>query len=117
MGSGAAPARHANRNVEEFVMLFRLGRLIRAVGRDIVVLWYACRNPATPAIVKLAAVLIALYVISPIDLIPDWLVVLGLVDDVTLVALGIPALLRLVPDHALQEAHHAAEGLLSRSKS
>ncbi len=97
-------------------MLLRLGRLIRAVGRDIVVLWYACRNPASPALLKLGAVLLALYVFSPIDVVPDWLVVLGLVDDVTLIALGIPALLRLAPDHALNEARAAAEGLLSRSK-
>ncbi|HJV87513.1 MAG TPA: YkvA family protein [Noviherbaspirillum sp.] len=97
--------------------MFRLGRFIRAVGRDILVLWYACRNPATPLLVKIAALLIALYVISPIDLVPDWFVLLGWTDDITLLALGIPALLRFLPEHVLHEARSAADGLLPRSRS
>lgn len=97
-------------------MFLRLGRLFRAVGRDILVLWYACRNPATPLRLKLAALLLGLYVVSPIDLVPDWLAVLGVVDDVTLLALGIPALLKLLPADVLQDARHAAGGLLSRSR-
>lgn len=97
-------------------MFFRLGRLFRAVGRDIVVLWYACRNSSTPLYLKLAALLIGLYVLSPVDLIPDWLVVLGWVDDVTLLAFGIPFLLRFVPDGALREARSAADRLMSRSR-
>ncbi|WP_420475769.1 YkvA family protein [Noviherbaspirillum sp. ST9] len=95
-------------------MFLRLGRLFRAVGREILVLWYACRNPATPFHLKLAAILLGLYVFSPIDVIPDWLAFLGLVDDVTLLALGIPALLKFVPEQALHEAHRAADGLVSR---
>lgn len=97
-------------------MFFRLGRLIRAVGRDIVVLWYACRNPATPILLKLGAVLVALYLISPIDLIPDWLALLGVIDDIMLVALGISALLRFVPESALREARTQADRLLSRMR-
>lgn len=95
-------------------MFFRLGRLFRAVGRDLLVLWYACRNPATPLLLKLAAILIGVYLFSPIDLIPDWLAILGWVDDVTLLALGIPAVLRYVPEDALRDARSAADGLLSR---
>lgn len=97
-------------------MFLRLGRLFRAVGREILVLWYACRNPATPFRLKMAAILLGLYVFSPIDILPDWLVLLGIVDDVTLLALGIPALLKFVPDHALSDARMAADGLLSRMR-
>lgn len=93
-------------------MFFRLGRLFRAVGRDIVVLWYASRHPATPRLMKFGALLLALYILSPVDLIPDWLAVLGWVDDVSLIALGIPALLRLMPETALREARAAADGWL-----
>lgn len=85
-------------------MLLRLGRLLRTAGRDLAVLWFACRNPATPRIVKLAAILAALYVLSPIDILPDWLVLLGWADDITLLALAIPALLALVPEPVLQQA-------------
>jgi len=95
-------------------MFLRLGRLFRTVGREIVVLWFACRNPGTPFRLKLVALLLGLYVFSPIDIVPDWLALLGFVDDVTLLALGIPALLKFVPHQALHEAHAAADGLLSR---
>jgi len=99
-------------------MFFRLGRLLRVAGRDIVVLWYASRHPATPWLMKLAAVLLALYVPSPLDLIPDWLAVLGWIDDVSLIALGVPALLNLMPAHAVQQARAAADGWLrTRFKS
>lgn len=97
-------------------MLLRIGRLLRAVGRDILVLWYACRHPTTPRRLKLIALLIGLYVFSPLDLLPDWLVLLGLADDVTLLALGIPALLKLVPEPALQQARIAADAWLSRMR-
>ena len=97
-------------------MFLRLGRLFRAVGRDILVLWYACRKPATPVRLKLVAILLGLYVFSPIDIVPDWLALLGLVDDVTLLAIGIPALLRFIPENALHDARIAADGLLSRMR-
>lgn len=95
-------------------MFFRLRKLFRAAGRDIVVLWYACRSSRSPGALKLAAILLCLYVFSPIDLIPDTLPVIGWVDDVTLLAIGIPALLRMAPAGALQEANAAADRFLSR---
>lgn len=98
-------------------MFLRLGRLFRTVGREILVLWYACRNPTTPAVLKFAALLLGLYVLSPIDILPDWLALLGLTDDVALLALGVPALLRMMPAHVVQQAQAAADGLMSRSRA
>ena len=95
-------------------MFYRLRKLFRSAGRDLVVLWYACRNQRTPGMIKLAAILLGIYVFSPIDLIPDTLPVIGWVDDVTLLALAIPALLRMAPSESLHEAHVAADKLLSR---
>jgi uncharacterized membrane protein YkvA (DUF1232 family) len=95
-------------------MFLRLLRLIRTAGRDLLVLWYACRHPAAPRSLKIGVILLALYVLSPVDLISDLIPVIGWIDDVTLLALGIPALLRLVPQPALHDAHRATEGLLSR---
>jgi uncharacterized membrane protein YkvA (DUF1232 family) len=97
-------------------MFLRILRLLKAVGRDAIVLWYACRNPATPKLVKGGALLLALYVLSPIDLIPDWVPILGWMDDATVLALGIPAILKFMPTHLLKEAYAASEGLLSRMK-
>lgn len=95
-------------------MFFRLGRLVRAGGRNLLVLWYACRNPVTPLRLKLATLLLAVYLVSPVDLVPDWFMLLGWIDDVTLLALGIPAILRMAPASVLQDARAAAEGLLAR---
>jgi uncharacterized membrane protein YkvA (DUF1232 family) len=97
-------------------MFFRLGRLIRAVGRDILVLWYAARHPSAPLHLKLLALLLGLYVLSPVDLVPDWLAIFGWIDDVTLLALGLPFVLRLVPQRVLREARAATNELLSRKR-
>lgn len=97
-------------------MFLRLGRLFRSVGRDLIVLFYACRNPATPLHLKLLALVAAFYVISPLDVIPDWLALLGIADDVTLIALGVPLLLKLLPQPALEQARVHAEGFLSRMR-
>jgi uncharacterized membrane protein YkvA (DUF1232 family) len=95
-------------------MLLRLLRLFKTFGRDIVLLWYACRHSATPRFLKFAGLLLALYVLSPVDLISDLIPVLGWIDDVTLLAFAVPALLKLAPEPALREAHAATESLLSR---
>ncbi|SNS36653.1 Uncharacterized membrane protein YkvA, DUF1232 family [Noviherbaspirillum humi] len=95
-------------------MFYRLSRLLRATGRDLVTLWFAIRHPGTPGGLKLAAVLLGLYALSPIDLLPDGIPLLGLVDDVTLLAFGVPALLKLLPQPALQEARNATERVMSR---
>ena len=85
-------------------MLLRLRRLAKAVGQDATVLWYACRHPGTPLMIKLASVLLAVYIVSPLDLIPDWIPLLGWLDDVGVLALGVSFLLRFVPAPALGDA-------------
>lgn len=95
-------------------MLLRLRRFAKFIGRDAAVLWFACRNPATPPVVKLGAVLLALYVISPIDLVPDWIPLVGWLDDVGIVAVALTVILRMVPDRVLHDAHSTANQRLSR---
>ena len=80
-------------------MLSRIRFLFKAGGRDAALLWYALRQPETPIPIKVGAILLALYVISPLDIITDMLPVLGWLDDATLLALGIPFLLKKVPAH------------------
>ncbi|WP_224082866.1 YkvA family protein [Cupriavidus laharis] len=60
-------------------------------------LWFCSRHPDTPLTARLLAALVVAYAFSPIDLIPDFIPVLGYVDDVLLVPLGIWLALRLVP--------------------
>jgi uncharacterized membrane protein YkvA (DUF1232 family) len=95
-------------------MFARITRLLKIAGRDTLVLWYACRHPATPRKLKLVALLAMLYVVSPFDILPEALPLIGLIDDVTLLAFGIPALLRLLPDAAIDDAKRSAQNLTSR---
>jgi uncharacterized membrane protein YkvA (DUF1232 family) len=95
-------------------MFARILRRIGLAGTDIAVLWYACRHPDTPRFVKMASIALLAYVISPIDLIPDALPVLGWIDDAALLAFGIPALIRMLPRTALNDARVASARLRSR---
>jgi uncharacterized membrane protein YkvA (DUF1232 family) len=65
---------------------------------------YACRDPETPWYAKAWAALVVAYAVSPIDLIPDFIPVLGMLDDIILVPLGIAIALRLIPRHVMDRA-------------
>jgi uncharacterized membrane protein YkvA (DUF1232 family) len=71
--------------------------------------WLAARDPRTPWPTRLLGLLIAAYALSPIDLIPDFVPVLGLLDDVVILPLGIWLFLRLVPEPIFAEHRLAAE--------
>jgi uncharacterized membrane protein YkvA (DUF1232 family) len=97
-------------------MFSRLRRLFRLFSRDAVTLWYACRHPGAPGMLRFSALLLLLYVLSPIDVIPDWIPVLGWLDDVTILAFCVPLLLKFAPAPVLAEARSATESFLGRSK-
>jgi uncharacterized membrane protein YkvA (DUF1232 family) len=87
----------------------RLKAWARALKRDVVALWLAARDPRTPLAAKLLAGLVAAYALSPIDLIPDFIPVLGYLDDLLLVPAGIWLAVRLIPAELLAELRAAAE--------
>ncbi|MDX6806038.1 YkvA family protein [Terrihabitans rhizophilus] len=74
-------------------------------------LWLAGRDPRIPLLVKTLAVLVAGYALSPIDLIPDFIPVLGYLDEVLLLPLAIAGIVRLI-DPALWAEHRLAAGAL-----
>lgn len=76
--------------------------------RDIVALWIAAKDRRTPLAAKLLAGFIAAYALSPIDLIPDFIPVLGFVDDLILVPLGIALVLRMIPPALMAEFRNTA---------
>jgi uncharacterized membrane protein YkvA (DUF1232 family) len=82
----------------------------RAIKRDAHAVYLAARDPRTPWYVKALAIFVAGYVLSPIDLIPDFVPVLGYLDDVILVPLGIWAVVKLIPPDVMAE-HRAAAAL------
>lgn len=83
-------------------MLKRLTLLWTVMRGDARQLWFALRHPAAPAWLKWGTALIVLYALSPIDLIPDVLPVIGLLDDLVLVPLAIRWLLKRLPPEIAQ---------------
>ena len=77
----------------------RLTVLWGVVRHDARQLWFALRHPAAPGWLKAGSALIALYLLSPIDLIPDALPIIGVLDDLVLVPLAIRWLLGRLPTH------------------
>ena len=71
--------------------------------RDVVALWLAARDPRVPWYAKCVAAAVAAYALSPIDLIPDFIPVLGYLDDLLIVPLGIAAAIRLIPAPVLAD--------------
>lgn len=88
-------------------MLRRIKGWARGLKRDVHALYLAARDPRTPWYAKAFALAIAAYALSPIDLIPDFIPVLGYLDEVILLPLAILLAVRLVPPDVMTE-HRAA---------
>jgi uncharacterized membrane protein YkvA (DUF1232 family) len=98
-------------------MLGRLKGWARTVRRDAVALFLAARDSRTPWYAKAMAGLVAAYALSPIDLIPDFIPVVGYLDDLVIVPLGIWIVVRLIPDDLMHEFRAEAEGLETKPRS
>ena len=91
-------------------MLDRIRQWARAIVRDVTALWLAARDPRVPWLAKAVAACVAAYALSPIDLIPDFIPVIGYLDDLLLVPLGILLAVRLIPPDLMAEFRAAASG-------
>jgi uncharacterized membrane protein YkvA (DUF1232 family) len=80
---------------------------------DTLALWFAARDDRTPRHAKLLAAAVVAYAVSPVDLIPDFIPVLGLLDDLVLVPLGVAAVLRMIPDEVMAAARDRARAALA----
>jgi uncharacterized membrane protein YkvA (DUF1232 family) len=95
----------------------RLGHWARTLKRDVIALWLAARDARTPMPARLLAMAVAAYALSPIDLIPDVIPILGYLDDLILIPLGIALTIRLIPASLLAELRAAAQGIADRPRS
>ncbi|MEX2531113.1 MAG: YkvA family protein [Gemmatimonadota bacterium] len=82
--------------------------------REILVVLYALRHPETPIHLRLAGLALIAYLASPVDLIPIWIPVLGLVDDLVIVPWGLGAVVRHLPEGTRTDAEAAAARLIER---
>ncbi|WP_395024903.1 YkvA family protein [Comamonas odontotermitis] len=81
--------------------MWKLGRLLTMFRKELLLAWAVLRDPRAPKAAKLVTVLAALYVISPIDLVSDFIPVLGWLDDGVIAYLLLQLALRFLPEELL----------------
>ena len=86
----------------------------KSLKRDIMALWLAARDARVPWYAKAVAGAVAAYALSPVDLIPDFIPVLGYLDDLVIVPLGILLAIRLVPAAVMSELRAEAARRIER---
>jgi len=89
----------------------------RSIRREILAIYLAARDPRTPWYAKALAACVAAYALSPIDLIPDFIPVLGYLDDAVIVPLGILAVVKLIPAEIMADNRAAATRAAARPVS
>ncbi|HEY60031.1 MAG TPA: DUF1232 domain-containing protein [Anaerolineae bacterium] len=97
-------------------MLERIRNRVMLLRRDITALYFAYQDERTPWYARVLLALVISMAISPIDLIPDFIPVLGYLDDIILVPLGIAAAIKMVPPEVMQEARKKAAGVMINKK-
>jgi uncharacterized membrane protein YkvA (DUF1232 family) len=98
-------------------MLGRWKQWARVIKRDAHALYLAARDPRVPWHAKALAIGVAAYALSPIDLIPDFIPVLGYLDDLLIVPAGIALAVRLIPPDVLAEHRERATAAANRPVS
>ncbi|MBO9463473.1 MULTISPECIES: YkvA family protein [Stappiaceae] len=98
-------------------MSWNLRDWARIIKRDVAALCSASRDPRVPWYAKALAIVVAGYALSPIDLIPDFIPVLGYLDDVVLLPLGIYFVIKLIPPEIMAEHRELAAAAAERPVS
>jgi uncharacterized membrane protein YkvA (DUF1232 family) len=98
-------------------MIERWKQWARTIKRDAHALYLAARDPRLPWYVKGLAVAVAAYAASPIDLIPDFIPVIGYLDDLIIVPLGIALVIKLIPPEIMAEHRELASAAQDRPVS
>jgi len=89
----------------------------RRLKTETCALYLAYRDPRVPWYARVWAIIVVVYALSPIDLIPDFIPVLGHLDDLILVPLGIVLALRMIPAEVMDESRSRAKELLERDQA
>lgn len=97
-------------------MIDKLKKHSRELKKEISALYLACKKKNVPWYVKAIAAVVVAYALSPVDLIPDFIPVLGYLDDLVLIPLGITIAIKLIPQSVMEECRREAEGLFKDGK-
>lgn len=98
-------------------MLETAKRWARLLKRDVVALYLAARSPLTPWASRLAAGCVVAYALSPVDLIPDFIPVLGYLDDLLIVPAGIWLVIHMIPDELMARFRAEAAEVTAKPQS
>lgn len=88
----------------------------RLLKQNILVIYLAYKDSRVPWYARLVAICVVAYAFSPIDLIPDFIPILGYLDDLILIPLGVALVIRLIPQSILEEYRDRAEELRKQKK-
>ena len=97
-------------------LLEKLRQRVRRLKAETFALYLAARHPSTPWYAKMLVAFIVAYALSPIDLIPDFIPVLGYLDDLILIPIGIALAIKLVPPAVLTECRARSQEALEHGK-
>ncbi|MFZ5753556.1 MAG: TSUP family transporter [Bacillota bacterium] len=97
-------------------MIDKLKKHSRELKKEISALYLACKKKNVPWYVKAIAAVVVAYALSPVDLIPDFIPVLGYLDDLVLIPLGITIAIKLIPQSVMEECRREAGGLFKDGK-
>jgi uncharacterized membrane protein YkvA (DUF1232 family) len=97
-------------------MLVRWKSRARKLKGETYALYLAYRDPRTPWVARLFSALVVAYAFSPIDLIPDPIPVLGYLDDLILVPLGVYLAVKMIPPDVLEECRDQSESVMAQGK-
>lgn len=92
-------------------MIERIRQWARTLRRDVIAMWFAARDPDTPWFARVLLWIVLLYALSPIDLIPDFIPVIGWLDELLLLPGLIWLVRRLIPDPVMARAQERASGV------
>lgn len=97
-------------------MFAKIKNWAKQLKRQVYVLYFAYKDSRVPLFAKIFTACVVAYALSPIDLIPDFIPVLGYLDDIILIPLGIYFALKFIPKHILEECNFKAQKLLNGQK-
>lgn len=95
--------------------MIKLKTWATTLKRDVMTLWFALKHPLTPWYARAFAAMVTAYALSPIDLIPDFIPILGYLDDLIIVPVGVWLLLRMVPAVVLIDSRAQADDWFIRN--
>lgn len=102
--------------MSDFSLIARWKRQAKLLRVKIYTIYVAYKDPRVPWYAKAFAACIVAYAFSPIDLIPDFIPILGYLDDIVLIPLGIALVLKMIPKAVIKECEEKAQAILSQDK-